>query len=95
MDADDLCANQRDGLVKLVAASKSLTTTTDRTEKQLAALKAAHGDPATIASVQERLDAEQEQLAQIALEGKVAAEEFQQQCAGEPLPPGAAAFLTT
>ncbi|MBD0692193.1 hypothetical protein [Streptomyces sp. CBMA123] len=95
MTADHLCANQRDGLVKLVAAFDSLTTTTDRTEKQLAALKAAHAAPATIASVQETLDAEREQLAQIALEGKVAAEDFQQQCGGEPLPRGAEAFLTT
>ncbi|MFJ4190783.1 hypothetical protein [Kitasatospora sp. NPDC089509] len=95
MTADNPCAARRDGIVKLVADFKSLTMTTDRTEEQLAALKAAHAAPATIASVQETLDAEQEQLALLAQEGKAAAEDFQQQCAGQPLPPGAAAFLVT
>ncbi|MET8626525.1 hypothetical protein ABZW30_22680 [Kitasatospora sp. NPDC004669] len=93
MTVNDDCARQRNGIESLVAEHKSLTATTARTERQLASLKAAHADPATIASVRETLSAEQEQLAEIAVAGKAAVEEFQGECVGEPLPPGAAAFL--
>ncbi|MFJ9843848.1 hypothetical protein ACIRYZ_26005 [Kitasatospora sp. NPDC101155] len=93
MAADDICARQRAGIESLVADRKSLIATTTRTERQLAALKAAHADPATIASVQETLSAEQEQLAEIAVAGKAAVEEFQGECVDQPLPTGASDFL--
>ncbi|MGW2376058.1 MULTISPECIES: hypothetical protein [Kitasatospora] len=95
MTTDNDCARQRDLIERQVAEFKNLSATVTGTEKQLAALKAAHADPATIASVQETLSAEEEQLAVIAAEGKAAVEEFQGECVGQPLPPGAAAFLQT
>ncbi|MEU4117402.1 hypothetical protein AB0F71_23240 [Kitasatospora sp. NPDC028055] len=93
--AIDDCARQRRIIESRVEEFKNLTAATDRTEKQLAALKAAHADPQAIASAEERLSAEQEQLAQIAVAGKTAVEEYQGECVGQPLPPGAAEFLTT
>ncbi|MER7672219.1 hypothetical protein ABTY61_27685 [Kitasatospora sp. NPDC096128] len=95
MAVSDDCARQRSIIESLVADFKNLTTATDRTEKQLAALKAARADPQTIASVEERLSAEQEQLAETAVAGKSAVEEYQGECVDRPLPAGATEFLTT
>ncbi|MFI9364165.1 hypothetical protein ACIG5E_24405 [Kitasatospora sp. NPDC053057] len=95
MATNDNCARQRNLIESQVADFKSLSTTVTSTERQLAALKAEHAEPATIASVQETLSAEEEQLAEIAAAGKAAVEEFQGECVGQTLPPGASEFLLT
>ncbi|MEU6971372.1 hypothetical protein AB0A71_27250 [Kitasatospora aureofaciens] len=96
MTTNDNCAGQRSLIESQVADFKNLSATATRTASQLAALKAEpHADPATIASVQETLSAEEEQLAEMAAAGKAAVEEFQGECVGQTLPPGAAEFLLT
>ncbi|MEV7601597.1 hypothetical protein AB0O91_29960 [Kitasatospora sp. NPDC089797] len=88
------CADRRTAIERLVAEIRSLATTTDGSEDQLAALTAAHADPESIASVQERLSAERERLAELIAAGEAAVEEFRSECVGHPLPPGAAELLT-
>ncbi|MFH9349889.1 hypothetical protein [Kitasatospora sp. NPDC017646] len=96
MTTNDDCARQRRLLEGRVADFRRLSETVTRTERQLAALKAEpHVDPASIISVRETLSAEEEQLAEIAAEGKAAVEEFQGECVGQTLPPGADEFLLT
>ncbi|WP_033353704.1 hypothetical protein [Kitasatospora aureofaciens] len=93
MTTNDNCAGQRSLIESQVADFKNLSATATRTARQLAALKTEpHADPATIASAQETLSAEEEHLAEMAAAGKAAVEESQGECVGQTLPPGAAEF---
>ncbi|MFD8704634.1 hypothetical protein ACFV1W_18785 [Kitasatospora sp. NPDC059648] len=88
MATDDNCARQRSLIESQVADFNSLSATAARTERKLAALKAEpHADPAAIASLQETLSAEEEQLAEIAVAGKAAVEEFQGSASVRPSRP--------
>ncbi|MFJ9776463.1 hypothetical protein ACIRVF_35380 [Kitasatospora sp. NPDC101157] len=96
MAANDDCVRQRNLIESQVADFRRLSATVATTERQLAALKAdPHVNPGAIISVRETLSAEEEQLAEIAAAGKAAVEEFQGECVGQTLPPGAAEFLLT
>ncbi|MFF2079603.1 hypothetical protein ACFVXG_33210 [Kitasatospora sp. NPDC058162] len=94
MAVTDDCARQRGIIETFVADFENLTAVAEQTEKELAALKAAHGDPQTIASMEERLSAEKEQLAETAVQGRAAVDEYRGECVGQPLPPGAKVFVT-
>ncbi|WP_030057647.1 MULTISPECIES: hypothetical protein [Streptomyces] len=80
------CANQRSVIKRLVTDYQSLDTTTTATEHELAVLQAQKAPPETIASVQERLATEREQLGVLAVEGQAAVDEFRAVCGGEQLP---------
>ncbi|WP_316527300.1 hypothetical protein [Kitasatospora brasiliensis] len=85
MPIDD-CENQRALVEGLAADYRSLEKTTADTEQELARLQAEQAPPETIAAVQGRLAAEQEQLGELTVEGQAAVDEFHAVCGGRPLP---------
>ncbi|RKT10867.1 hypothetical protein BX285_4792 [Streptomyces sp. 1114.5] len=87
MVINDDCANQRSVITRLATDYRSLDATTTATEHELAALQDRKGSPEALASVQERLATEREQLGLLAVEGQAAVDEFRAVCGGEQLPP--------